>query len=168
MTTFSPDIAEKIRNLVIFEGLELEELGIELDDIKDDTLLYDADGLDLDSIDALGVQVRQSRGAKRRLCIVDFINAMPRAAINCARSASAGNVSDSETAGLHDLNRRQIYLLTTYRPFLQVRKRDLVQGQEHRLRPTALWRPAWPETNNRRGGPHHGVRGSNKMRVYRR
>lgn len=53
MTTFSPDIAEKIRNLVIFEGLELEELGIELDDIKDDTLLYDADGLDLDSIDAL-------------------------------------------------------------------------------------------------------------------
>lgn len=55
MTTFSPDIAEKIRNLVIFEGLELEELGIELDDIKDDTLLYDADGLDLDSIDALEV-----------------------------------------------------------------------------------------------------------------
>ena len=55
MTTFSPEIAEKIRNVVIFEGLELEELGIELSDIKDDTLLYDADGLDLDSVDALEV-----------------------------------------------------------------------------------------------------------------
>ena len=55
MTNFSSEIAEKIRNVVIFEGLELEELGIDLADITDDTLLYDADGLDLDSVDALEV-----------------------------------------------------------------------------------------------------------------
>lgn len=55
MTNFAPEIAEKIRNTVIFEGLELEELGIEVADIKDNTLLYDVDGLDLDSVDALEV-----------------------------------------------------------------------------------------------------------------
>lgn len=52
---FAPEIAEKIRNIVIYEGLELEELGIELNEIEDDTLLFDADGLDLDSVDALEV-----------------------------------------------------------------------------------------------------------------
>lgn len=51
----SPEIAEKIRNIVIFEGLELEELGIDLSEIEDDTLLFDAEGLDLDSVDALEV-----------------------------------------------------------------------------------------------------------------
>jgi len=55
ITSFSPEVAEKIRNVVIFEGLELEELGIGLDEIGNDVLLFDADGLDLDSVDALEV-----------------------------------------------------------------------------------------------------------------
>lgn len=52
---FSAEIAEKIRNVVIYEGLELDELGIGLDEIGDDVLLFDASGLDLDSVDALEV-----------------------------------------------------------------------------------------------------------------
>lgn len=54
-SSFSPEIAERIRNIVIYEGLELEELGIGLDEIENDTLLFDSDGLDLDSVDALEV-----------------------------------------------------------------------------------------------------------------
>lgn len=52
---FSSEIAERIRNIVIYEGLELEELGISLDDVGDDVLLFDGEGLDLDSVDALEV-----------------------------------------------------------------------------------------------------------------
>ena len=48
-------IADHIRLKVIYEGLELEEIGIDLDDITDDVLLFDADGLNLDSIDALEI-----------------------------------------------------------------------------------------------------------------
>ena len=54
-TGFSSEIAERIRNIVIFEGLELDELGISLDDVGDDVLLFDGEGLDLDSVDALEV-----------------------------------------------------------------------------------------------------------------
>ena len=52
---FPFEISERIRNAVIYEGLELEELGINLEDIKDDTLLFDDNGLGLDSVDALEV-----------------------------------------------------------------------------------------------------------------
>lgn len=52
---FEPEIAERIRNIVIYEGLELEELGISIDDVGDDVLLFDDAGLDLDSVDALEV-----------------------------------------------------------------------------------------------------------------
>lgn len=55
MTGFSSEIAERIRNIVIYEGLELEELGIVIDEIGDDVLLFDDSGLDLDSVDALEV-----------------------------------------------------------------------------------------------------------------
>ena len=48
-------IADHIRLKVIYEGLELDEIGIELDDITDDVPLFDADGLNLDSIDALEI-----------------------------------------------------------------------------------------------------------------
>ncbi len=54
-SVFAPETAEKIRNVVIFEGLELEELGIELDEIELDTMLFEETGLDLDSVDALEV-----------------------------------------------------------------------------------------------------------------
>lgn len=49
------EIADKIRTKVIFEGLELEELSINLDQIGDDVLLFDSEGLSLDSVDALEV-----------------------------------------------------------------------------------------------------------------
>ena len=48
-------IADHIRTRIIHEGLELEEIGIELADITDDVPLFDEDGLNLDSIDALEV-----------------------------------------------------------------------------------------------------------------
>ena len=49
------DIADHIRTRIIHEGLELEEVGIELVQITDDVPLFDDDGLNLDSIDALEV-----------------------------------------------------------------------------------------------------------------
>ena len=48
-------IADRIRLKVIYEGLELEEVGIDLVDVTDDVGLFDADGLNLDSIDALEI-----------------------------------------------------------------------------------------------------------------
>ncbi|WP_050809559.1 acyl carrier protein [Verminephrobacter aporrectodeae] len=48
-------IAEKIRKTVILEGLELGEMGITLDQIGDDTLLFGVESLDLDSVDALEI-----------------------------------------------------------------------------------------------------------------
>ena len=49
------EVADHIRRKVIYEGLELEELGIDLADITDDVRLFDEDGLNLDSIDALEI-----------------------------------------------------------------------------------------------------------------
>lgn len=49
------EIADHIRRKVIYEGLELEEIGIDLADITDDVRLFDEDGLNLDSIDALEI-----------------------------------------------------------------------------------------------------------------
>ena len=49
------EIADHIRLKVIYEGLELEEIGIDLDDVTDDVLLFDEEGLNLDSIDALEI-----------------------------------------------------------------------------------------------------------------
>ena len=48
-------IADHIRRKVIYEGLELEEIGIDLADVTDDVRLFDEDGLNLDSIDALEI-----------------------------------------------------------------------------------------------------------------
>lgn len=48
-------IADKIRKTIIFEGLELEEMGIQLADITDETLLFEAGGLALDSVDGLEI-----------------------------------------------------------------------------------------------------------------
>ena len=49
------EIADHIRLKVIYEGLELEEVGIDLADITDDVRLFDEDGLNLDSIDGLEI-----------------------------------------------------------------------------------------------------------------
>ena len=48
-------IADHIRVRIIHEGLELEELGIDLAEVTDDVPLFDDDGLNLDSIDALEI-----------------------------------------------------------------------------------------------------------------
>ena len=48
-------IADHIRLKVVYEGLELAEIGINLVDITDDVPLFDEDGLNLDSIDALEI-----------------------------------------------------------------------------------------------------------------
>ena len=49
------EIADHIRRKVVHEGLELEEIGIDLADITDEVPLFDEDGLNLDSIDALEI-----------------------------------------------------------------------------------------------------------------
>ena len=49
------EIANHIRHKVVYEGLELEEIGIDLADITDDVPLFEEDGLNLDSIDALEI-----------------------------------------------------------------------------------------------------------------
>lgn len=49
------EIADRIRLKVIYEGLELDEIGIDFADITDDIHLFDEDGLNLDSIDALEI-----------------------------------------------------------------------------------------------------------------
>ena len=48
-------IADHIRRKVIYEGLELDEIGIDLADVTDDVRLFDEEGLNLDSIDALEI-----------------------------------------------------------------------------------------------------------------
>ena len=54
-STSGSAIADHIRRKVIYEGLELEEIGIDLADVTDDVRLFDEDGLNLDSIDALEI-----------------------------------------------------------------------------------------------------------------
>ena len=49
------EVADHIRLKVIYEGLELEDIGIDLADVTDDVRLFDEDGLNLDSIDALEI-----------------------------------------------------------------------------------------------------------------
>ena len=49
------EIADHIRMKVVYEGLELGELGIELADVTDDVPLFEEGGLNLDSVDALEI-----------------------------------------------------------------------------------------------------------------
>ena len=56
---------------VIYEGLELEEVGIDLADITDDIHLFDEDGLNLDSIDALEILAGVQREFSLSLANVD-------------------------------------------------------------------------------------------------
>lgn len=49
------EITDHIRVKIVYEGLELEELGIELADVTDDVALFEEDGLNLDSVDALEI-----------------------------------------------------------------------------------------------------------------
>lgn len=49
------EVADHIRRKIIYDALELEELGIRLADITDNIRLFDEDGLNLDSIDALEI-----------------------------------------------------------------------------------------------------------------
>ncbi len=44
-----------VRQVVLFEGLELAELGVTIDEIADDTTIVGDDGLALDSVDALEI-----------------------------------------------------------------------------------------------------------------
>lgn len=54
LTSFE-EISSHIRKKIIYEGLELEELGIGLDEITDDVLIFEEAGLNLDSVDALDI-----------------------------------------------------------------------------------------------------------------
>jgi acyl carrier protein len=58
MTTWTESsIHETIRNTILFEGLELDGLGLKPEELTVDTLLLADEGLALDSVDALEIVV---------------------------------------------------------------------------------------------------------------
>ncbi len=50
-------ISETIRKTILFEGLELDGLGVKLEDLERETMLLSEEGLALDSVDALEIIV---------------------------------------------------------------------------------------------------------------
>ena len=65
------EIADHIRLKVIYEGLELDEIGIALADVTDDVPLFEEDGLNLDSIDGLEILAGVQREFDLSLSNVD-------------------------------------------------------------------------------------------------
>jgi acyl carrier protein len=58
MITWTEDaIRYTIRNTILFEGLELDGLGVRLEDLTGETMLLSEQGLALDSVDALEIIV---------------------------------------------------------------------------------------------------------------
>jgi acyl carrier protein len=58
MTSWTEDsIRETISKTILFEGLELDGLGVKLEDLEWETMLLSEDGLALDSVDALEIIV---------------------------------------------------------------------------------------------------------------
>jgi acyl carrier protein len=55
MPADSSNIRKILREDILFEGLELAELGVSLDEITDETTIVGDDGLALDSVDALEI-----------------------------------------------------------------------------------------------------------------
>ncbi|WP_366655906.1 acyl carrier protein [Fodinicurvata sp. EGI_FJ10296] len=51
------EISSVIRDKILIEGLELEEMGFSQDELSDDILLLDPSGVGLDSVDALELVV---------------------------------------------------------------------------------------------------------------
>lgn len=51
------EVVQYIINVIIYDNLELGELGVERSEIQEHTLLRDASGLGLDSIDTLDILV---------------------------------------------------------------------------------------------------------------
>jgi acyl carrier protein len=58
MTSWTEDaVLDTIRNTILFEGLELDGLGVKVGDLTGDTMLLSDEGLALDSVDALEIIV---------------------------------------------------------------------------------------------------------------
>ena len=64
-------IVDVVINRLIYDGLDLEDLGIEREDINPETSLFTAEGLDLDSVDALEILAAVQREFKIKLGEVD-------------------------------------------------------------------------------------------------
>lgn len=60
------ELLEWVRGELIFKRLNLADLGLSLDDVGDETLLFQKEGLDLDSVDGLelAVGIEQKLGLK--------------------------------------------------------------------------------------------------------
>ena len=112
-----PEIADHIRRKVIYEGLELEEIGIDLADVTDDVRLFDEDGLNLDSIDALEIVAGVQREFGLSLPNVDqaFIEehcstvgrlasmVVDRSRGAATRARAPGGAAGGETSGSDDM-----------------------------------------------------------------
>jgi len=57
----SEELTRLIREDIIYESLELAEMGIDIDELTDEILLLDSEGLNLDSVDALEIVVGLQR-----------------------------------------------------------------------------------------------------------
>ena len=102
------EIADHIRLKVIYEGLELDEIGIALADVTDDVLLFEEDGLNLDSIDGLEILAGVQREFGLSLSNVDqafmeehcaTVGRLARMVEDLSRREVAGNPSSNGTAG---------------------------------------------------------------------
>jgi acyl carrier protein len=61
MPRSSEEISRLIREEIIYQSLELEEMAIEIDELTNEILLLDPEGLNLDSVDALEIVVGLQR-----------------------------------------------------------------------------------------------------------
>ncbi len=63
----NPDeLLQWVKTELIFKRLNLSDLGLSIDEVKDDTLLFKKEGMDLDSVDGLelAVGIEQKLGLK--------------------------------------------------------------------------------------------------------
>lgn len=102
------EIADHIRLKVIYEGLELDEIGIELADVTDDVLLFEEEGLNLDSIDGLEILAGVQREFGLSLSNVDqafmdehcaTVGRLAAMVEDLSRRGAAGNPSSNGIAG---------------------------------------------------------------------
>ena len=102
------EIADHIRLKVIYEGLELDEIGIELADVTDDVPLFEEEGLNLDSIDGLEILAGVQREFGLTLSNVDqafmdehcaTVGRLAAMVEDLSRRGAAGDPSSNGAAG---------------------------------------------------------------------
>jgi len=94
-------LADLIREKIIFEGLELQNEGIVIDNVKNETLLFDSNGLGLDSISGLELlaSVQREFGIKLNNVNQQFIEENFSTIKNIANLVIEVRSSDNKNSG---------------------------------------------------------------------